>query len=106
MPTITKDYVESVPQIYRDILATFPRFNAVRGPGSGLAFHSIWSLLDDFDYTEGEVEAACRELARNGVVEIKNEIFVHPTAAGERLIEAITGHGLRSLPPFPPLPGE
>lgn len=105
MPTITKDYVETVPEIYKDILAAFPRFNAVRGPGSGLAFQSIWSILDD-DYTEGEVEAACRELARNGVVEIRNEIFVHPTAVGERLIEAITGHEIRSLPPFPPLPEE
>lgn len=100
MPTITRDYLETVPEVYKDILGAFPRFDPTRGPGDTLAMQAIFSVLDD-KYTLGEVRAACHELAKGGAVEISHGSFVNPTELGERLIEAM-GFERRSLPPFVP----
>ena len=99
---VTHEYVESLPAIYRDILAAFPRFDATRKRGYGLAYQSLYSALEG-KYSLGEIVLACQELAKGGAVEIRNEIFVHPTALGEELIAAVTGGEVPQLavPPFP-----
>ncbi len=45
-------------------------------------------------------------MAKGGAVEIKNEIFVQPTALGEELIAAVTGGEVAevAVPPFSPPP--
>jgi len=102
---VTHEYVESLPAIYRDILAAFPRFDATRKRGYGLSYQSLYSALNG-KYTLGEIVLACQELAKGDAVEIKNEIFVHPTALGEELIAGVTGGRVPqvAVPPFPPLP--
>jgi hypothetical protein len=102
---VTPEYVETLPAIYRDILAAFPQFDATRKRGYGLSYQSLYSALNG-EYTLGEIVLACQELAKNGAMEIKNEIFVHPTPLGEELIAAVTGGKLPqvAVPPFPPPP--
>lgn len=105
---VTHEYVENLPAIYRDILAAFPQFDATRKQGYGLSYQSLYSALNG-KYTLGEIILACQELAKNAVVEIKNEIFVHPTPVGEELIATVTGNMAPqvAVPPFPPpCPGE
>jgi hypothetical protein len=101
---VTHEYLESLPAIYRDILAAFPRFDATRKRGYGLSYQSLYSALNG-KYTLGEIVLACQELAKGGGAEIKNEIFVHPTLVGEELIAAVTGGQVPqvAVPPFPPL---
>jgi hypothetical protein len=102
---VPHEYVESLPAIYRDILAAFPEFDATRKQGYGLSYQSLYSALDG-KYTLGEIVLACQEMAKGGVAEIKNEIFVHPTALGEELIAGITNGKVAqvAVPPFPPPP--
>ena len=101
---ITDEYVKSLPDIYRDILATFPQFNATRKVGYGLAYQSLYSALDG-KYTLGQIMRACQNMAKGSVMEIKNEIFACPTDLGEELIAAITGDTVPlalEVPPFNP----
>src|SRR6266571_1891642 len=86
---ITHEYVESLPAIYRDILAAFPQFDATRKIGYGLSYQSLYSALNG-KYNLGEIRMACERMAEGGVMEIRNEIFVHPTPLGEELIAAVT----------------
>lgn len=104
MATITEDYLTSLAPIYRDVLSAFPKFDPTRKPGEGLAFQSLYSVLDE-QYTLGEIRAACLELAKGGALEIKHKIFAHPTELGEQLIETLTGKKPMVLPPFMP-PGD
>jgi hypothetical protein len=89
-----KDYVQSLPEIYVHILRAFPDLEPNRRQGYGLFLQTI---ADDFDMNTSirfgidEVILACQELERHGLVEIKNNIFVHPTPLGERLIAQIAG---------------
>lgn len=100
---VTDEYVKSLPAIYRDILAAFPRFDATRRAGYGLSFQSLYSALDG-KYSLGEIRLACQRMAEGGVMEIKNEIFAHPTPLGEELIPAVTRGSVPvpAVPPFPP----
>ena len=101
---IPDKYVKSLPDIYRDILAAFPRFNATRKVGYGLAYQSLYSALDG-KYLLGQIMQACQNMAEENVMEIKNEIFVCPTDLGEELIAAITGGTVPpalKVPPFKP----
>jgi hypothetical protein len=100
---VTEDYVNALPQIYRDILAAFPRFDATRKVGYGLSYQSLYSALNG-KYNLGEIRLACERMAEGGVMEIKNEIFAHPTPLGEELIAAVTGEteAPQAVPPFPP----
>ncbi len=88
-----RQYAESLPAIYQEILAAFPRIEPNRRQGYGLAFQT---LAADFASLEkgislGELIQACQKLEQHEVVEINNSIFVHPTTLGERLIAIITG---------------
>jgi hypothetical protein len=92
-------YAESLPPIYREILAAFPRLEPGRKQGYGLAFQT---LAADFDshrmgFTLGQIMQACQGLAEQGIVEIKHRIFAHPTPLGERLIGIITGQLAQSV---------
>ena len=108
---VADEYVRNLPEIYRDILAAFPEFSPTRKAGYGLSFPSLYSALDG-RYTLGEIELACEQMARAGVMEIKHTIFATPTPAGEELSRgdgrqsrseswrtalSRTPHGLRKL---------
>ena len=98
------DDVDSLPEIYRDILAAFPQFNATRTVGYGLAYQSLHAALDD-KYRIGQIKTACESMAEGGVMEINHDIFACPTPLGEELITAITGIAppILKVEPFPPL---
>lgn len=100
---ITAKYVESLPEIYRDILQAFWMFNPLRRPGYGVAFQSLYSVLNDKGYTLGQIREACVQMQKNGVVEIRNDIFAHPTPAGDELIEFVNRDRPSVVPEFPPL---
>lgn len=103
-----RTYAESLPAIYREILAAFPRIEPNRKQGYGLAFQT---LAADFEgrrigFSLGEIIRACEELEQNGVVEIKHRIFVHPTPLGERLVTLVSGRQAPAVtvPKLPALP--
>ena len=100
-----REYAESLPPIYREILAAFPRIEPNRKAGYGLGFQTLAADFDDrgLEFTLGEVIQACEELERNGLVVIKHRVFVSPTERGERLISAITGKKPKAVT-VPPLP--
>ena len=103
---ITAEYVKSLPDIYRDVLIAFPQFDSTRKVGYGLAYQSLYSALDG-KYTPGQIIIACENMAKGGVMEIKNEIFTRPTPLGEELIAAVTGGTVApglEVPPFNPPP--
>ena len=92
-------YAESLPPIYREILAAFPRLEPSRTQGDGLAFQT---LAVDFDshrkgFDLGQIMQAGQELEQQGLVKTKHRIFVHPTPLGERLIGIITGQLAQSV---------
>lgn len=85
-------YVASLPEIYREILAAFPRIVPNRRPGYGLAYQSLWADFEQrgLGVSLGELIGACEQLAANGLVEIKHGISVHPTDKGEQLIKSLS----------------
>ena len=101
---ITDEYVESLPDIYRDVLAAFPQFNSTRKVGYGLAYQSLYSALDG-KYTLGQIIIACENMAEGGVMEIKHTTFACPTPLGEELIAAVADGTIvpeLEIPPFNP----
>jgi hypothetical protein len=100
---ITAEYVQSLPQIYRDVLVAFPQFDPTRKAGYGLSYQSLYSALSG-KYTLGQIKLACEQMAQAGFMEIKHAIFATPTPGGEELIAAVTD-GEPALdtgvPPFP-----
>ena len=100
---ITEQYVQSLAEIYRDVLSAFPSFDTTRKVGHGLSYQSLYSALDG-RYSLGEIRTACLEMAKGGVMTIRNQIFAHPTQVGEELIEKITGGQVPEpqVPPFNP----
>ena len=101
---VTAKYLKGLPDIYRDLLEAFPRFDCTRKAGHGLSVQSLYSALDG-KWSLGEIRLACQEMADGGAVEIRNEIFVYPTQLGEELIAALSGgKPAVTVPKFPPLP--
>ena len=104
-----RDYAQSLPKIYQEMLAAFPRIEPGRVAGYGLAVQTIAADLADHSpsFTLGEIVQASTQLEEHGIVEIKHGIFVHPTEYGERLIAASTGKEPKSVtvPDLPPPPG-
>lgn len=100
---ITQQYVQSLADVYRDLLSAFPSFDTTRKVGHGLSFQSLYSAVDG-KYTLGEIKTACREMEKGGVVEIRNHIFAHPTPIGEELIARVTEGQVAEpmVPPFKP----
>lgn len=100
-------YAASLPDVYREILAAFPRIEPNRSPRFGLAYQSLWADLQqrDLGISLGELMEACQQLAGKGLVEIKRGMFVHPTDTGEQLIRAVTGKEAGPIKvPLPPPP--
>jgi hypothetical protein len=87
------DYARNLPEIYREILSTFPRMEPSRRAGYGLALQTVVADFENRDLSFGlpEVIQACERLQQHGLVEMKHHIFVHPTQYGERVIAALTG---------------
>lgn len=100
------NYISQMPAIYKDILAIFPEAEPFRKSGYGLAFQTITILLarNEKPYSFEDVRLASTKLEGEGIVEIKNEIFVHPTEIGEQLISMITKRPLASAQKIPELP--
>lgn len=102
-------YVASLPDIYREILAAFPRIEPNRKLRFGLAYQSLWADLQQrgLGISLGELMEACQQLAGHGLAEIKRGMFVHPTDKGEQLIRAITRKEAEptKVPVLPPPPG-
>jgi hypothetical protein len=108
MPNIAEitAYAKSLPPIYRDIMAAFPEIEPGRKAGYGLAFQTIAIHFANTrrGHGFGEVQDACRHLADNGFIKVKNGIFAHPTELGEQLIAAVTGGSVASSSAVPELP--
>lgn len=114
MPVVTQEYVDSLPPIYRDILAAFPEIEPARKPGWGLAYQTLFARLDEEHsqgviaqkYSLGEIIQACENMQQGGAVDIKNRIFVHPRHFGEELIVFLTRREPveSRVPPFPAIP--
>jgi hypothetical protein len=88
-----RPYAQPLPPIYREILAAFPRIEPNRRQGYGLAFQTMAADFENrgLAFNLGEIIQACQELKWNGLVDIKNRIFVHPTALGEHLVAIVSG---------------
>ncbi len=99
-----KSYTESLPPIYREILAAFPRIAPSRGPGYGQTYQTLEVDLESYSF--GEIIQACKLLEQRDIVEIKHTNFVCPTELGERLIGIITGQSALEVrvPELPALP--
>jgi len=99
-------YAQNLPDIYRDIMAAFPAIEPRRKAGYGLAFQTLAMHFANTGsgYGLGEVQEACMRLADSGFIEIKNEIFAHPTDLGEQLIATVTDRPRASRSAVPDLP--
>ena len=97
-----ESYANSLPPIYREILAAFPRLDPSRKQGYGLAFQTLEVGLEGFSL--GDIILACKQLANRDIVKIKHEIFMHPTQLGERLIGILTGRSAPRASQVPTLP--
>jgi hypothetical protein len=105
MVSLPDSYVQTLPDIYRDILQSFPKIEPSRRRGYGLAIQTIHAALHDA-YELGEIREACAEMARKKAVEIRNGIFVHPTELGEELVAKLSGQVVApvQVPAFPDPP--
>jgi hypothetical protein len=105
MEMIAPEYIESLPEIYKEILRAYVMFTPQNRVGEGVAFQSLYVGLSEH-YTLAEIRVACEKMADAGVLEIRNEIFVYPTQSGSTLIAAITkGKSAEvTVPDFPPIP--
>ena len=119
MAAITKEYVDNLPQIYKDILAAFPEIDPARNAGEGLAYQTLFEQLRQSpeeehlaDYIDAarkrawslrEVIEACRNMEQGGAVRIDHEIFICPTPMGEEIIALLTGKKAAEhhVDPFP-----
>ena len=101
-------YAQQLPSIYRDIMAAFPQIEPHRKAGYGLAFQTLAMHFANTGrgWVLGDVQQACKQLADNGFIEIKNGIFAHPTSVGEQLIAAVTGKPLAPDKQVPQLPAQ
>src|SRR5580698_5967462 len=99
-------YAKGLPSIYRDIMAAFPEIEPGRKAGYGLAFQTLAMHFVNTQRGYGfeEVKEACKQLAANGFIEIRNEIFAHPTELGEQMIAVVTGGSRASKLVIPQLP--
>ncbi len=107
MGAVTQKYLDSLPTIYRDILALFPEVEPARRAGWGLAYQTLFERLREpscGEHVRGCVEAdrkgvlsyqdivdACRNMEEGGAVKIEQGMFVCPTEVGEELIALLTG---------------
>ncbi len=106
--SISSEYLNTLPEIYREILSAFPDVEPSRRVGWGLAYQTLFGALES-KYSMGEIVAACENMEQGGAVTIKNRFFVHPTKIGEEMIAGLTGAEAPptpKVPPFSPPPVE
>ncbi len=105
MPTITRNYTESLPEIYRDVLKTIPRYRSQIEIGGGVAVASLAARLGE-KHSYSEIKLACERMARAGVLSQTSEQFFVPTEIGNQLVEMLAEGILpeQTVPEFPPLP--
>lgn len=105
MPTITRDYTDSLPEIYRDILKSVPRYRSQFKFGGSVAVASLAALLGD-KHSYAEVRLACDRMAEAGVLRHVHEQSFVPTEIGDQLVEMLAGGSFpeQTVPDFPPLP--
>ena len=101
--SISEQYVINLPEIYRDILVAYPRYDWTRRAGYGLSYQSIYSALEG-KYRLGEIKTACENMAEVRIMTIRHDIFVCPTDLGEELILAVSGKEVpvSAVPPIDP----
>ena len=108
MVAFPKEYIESIPEIYKEILGSFPKIQPHRNFGDSLAVHTIQVKLQEMGkpHSLAEIKTACNRMADQGVVSISVGMFVEPSDIGERLIEDLTGSPARQpeVPEFPSPP--
>ena len=104
MVQISQEYLNELPDIYRDILRSYPIFNPQRKLGSGVALQSLYAVLHDKEWTPSQIRVACERMAEGGVLEIKDDIWTFPTELGRELIERLSEGELpeEKVPPFVP----
>jgi len=103
---VTDEYLNSLPGIYRDILAIFPVLEPAREAGDGLAFQTIYAALRG-KYGLVEIRQACQQMADGGAMVIRGRTLACPTKQGERIIAQLTGKSAQlreTIPPFSPPP--
>jgi hypothetical protein len=101
-----RDYAKSLPDIYREIMAAFPEIEPRRGAGYGLAIQTIAMHFANsgIPFSLGEIREAIFQLASRGFIEIRNDIFAHPTDLGEQLIAIVSGKQMATSSHVPALP--
>lgn len=102
MSTISEEYLRGLPEIYREILSAFPKLEPDRKAGYGLAFQTLYEGLEGRIPIE-QIVQACQKMEHGGAVELRQGIFVYPTATGEDIIAGLTGERAPALrvPEFP-----
>ncbi len=102
MTTVTEQYVKSLPDIYRDIFASFPAIEPARSSGDGLTFQTLYSHLHE-KWSMAEIMEACEQMQQGGAVVLRMRLFVCPTEFGEQIIAFLTGKkpSDRHVPAFP-----
>jgi hypothetical protein len=102
MSTVTEQYVNSLPEIYRDILASFPAIEPARSFGDGLTYQTLYSHLHE-KWSMTEILQACEQMSHANAVILRMRLFVCPTDFGEQIIASLTGKkpSVRQVPAFP-----
>lgn len=83
---VTEADVDSLPQIYRDILDGFWMFNPNSRPEWGIAAETLYSVLHD-KWELGELREACEQMVEGGAMRKDADLFYHPTGLGQAMIQ-------------------
>jgi len=107
-PVQLKEYADSLPPIYRDILAAFGRAaSPYRHYMEGMSVDVLLTELVNgkAKRTEAEVYSALEKLEREGFfrLDVSDLAYVSPTALGEELLEVVSGKKA-DMVPVPDLP--
>jgi hypothetical protein len=103
-----REYAAKLPEIYRDVLAAFPKADPARRQGDAVQVERLLQALPGTQFdtdrpTLRDVSEAISNLRFEELVEDTGFEGVYPTELGERLVAAITGRmaPVRVVPPLP-----
>ncbi len=98
-PTVDqlREYIDHLPQIYKDVLIAFPRIdpNRRRGDAAVIDRHAFFEhKLKSFDSAlrDWDIRQAINALCDAGILDTNEFSSLFPTEVGERLITLLTGH--------------
>ncbi len=103
MAEITQQYLDDLPDIYRDIFKVFGTYNPAGEANQALPWQTIYSSLKSA-HSFPEVIEALSQLTQHNVLEKKNGIFYATTSLGDEITSALTGNKRVTVPPFSPPP--